>query len=293
MTATPTVTCAVAAGCTLGEGVLWDEEEGAVYWVDIKDPAVYRFDPTSGEHRRWAMPERVGFLARRRDAGEFVAGFKSGLVTLALEGGTARVEPLAGYAPGGPDDRINDGFVDARGRLWFGTMDDREREATGYLHVYDSKHPPQRRDGPYIVTNGPCASPDGRVLYHTDTVGRTIWAFDLHDDATLTGRRMFVRFEDDSWGSPDGMACDAEGYVWICHWGGGRITRFTPDGLVDRVLPLPTPQITKCAFGGDDFRTLWVTSAAVGLESRGDDLPGGLFRIDLDVTGLPANRFAG
>lgn len=290
---TPAVTRAVAAGCTLGEGVLWDEREAAVYWVDIKDPSIHRFDPASGEHRRWGMPERVGFIVRRRTEPGFLAGLKSGLAIVDLDGDDAPIEPLAGYQPGGPDDRINDGFVDAEGRLWFGTMDDRESEPTGYLHLYDGRGAPKRCDGPYVVTNGPCASPDGRTLYHTDTMGRTIWAFDLHADGLLANRRLFVRFEDATWGSPDGMACDADGHVWVCHWGGARITRFAPNGEVDRVIPMPTAQITKCAFGGADFRTLWITSAAIGLDRDKDEFAGDLFRVDLDIAGMPAGRFAG
>lgn len=276
-----------ACACTLGEGVLWDDAARVLWWVDIKGQAVFRLDPAGGKLDRWPVPEPVGFVFPRRDAPDLVAGLRSGLAVLDLSGREPAIEPLVDPEPTRPGNRVNDGFVDDAGRLWFGTMDDAEETPTGWLYVYDGATL-RRTDGPYIVTNGPCIAPDGRTLYHTDTVDRAVWAFDLAADGTLTGRRPFVRFEDPAWGHPDGMAADAEGGVWICHWDGGRITRFTPDGAVDRVIGMPVSRVTKCAFGGPDLQTLYVTTARIG---RADEPgAGNLFRLDAGVRGLPASR---
>jgi sugar lactone lactonase YvrE len=276
----------------VGEGPLWDADEGVLWWVDIKRPAILRFEPTSGAVARWPMPAPIGFLALRCRAPGFVAGLKSGLATVTLEGADARIEPLAAYPPAGDDDRINDGTVDPAGRLWFGTMDDGGRHPTGWLHRYEAGGRPERRDGPYVVTNGPALSAAGDRLYHVDTFARSIWRFAVAADGTLSGRTLFTRFTEPDRGFPDGVVCDAADHLWVAHWGGGRVTRFTPEGTVERVIALPTPQITKCAFGGPNLTTLYVTSAATG---RGDDDrdAGALFRVETDVRGLVAHRFAG
>lgn len=276
---------AAACGCTLGEGALWDGE--AVWWVDIKGRAVHRLDPATGATRRWPVPEPVGFVFPRRDAPGLVAGLKSGLALLDLSGDAAAVEAFLDPEPTRPGNRLNDGFVDGTGRLWFGTMDDAAESPTGWLYAYDGSTL-GRSDGPYVVTNGPCLSPDGRTLYHTDTVGGAVWAFDVGDDGALSGRRPFVRFEDPEWGHPDGMAADAEGGVWICHWDGGRITRFAPDGTVDQAIAMPVSRVTKCAFGGPDLRTLYVTTARIGREDEAG--AGDLYRLDPGIRGLPSGR---
>ena len=276
----------------VGEGPLWDERAGVLWWVDIKHPAILRFDPRTGAVDRWPMPERVGFLALRRDQPGFVAGLKSGLALVTLDGAAARIAPLAAYAPAGEDDRINDGTVDPAGRLWFGTMDDGEARPIGWLHRFAAGGSPERCDGPYVVTNGPAISAAGDRLYHVDTFGRAIWRFALAADGTLAGKTLFTRFEDPAWGFPDGVVCDAADHLWVAHWGGGRVTRFTPAGAVERTIALPTPQITKCAFGGPDLTTLYVTSAAIG-RSDEDREAGALFRVACDVAGLAPHRFAG
>src|SRR5439155_17098095 len=122
-----------------------------------------------------------------------------------------------------PGNRFNDGFVDSEGRLWFGSMDDSEGEKTGALYRFDGKHVVRMDDG-YIITNGPAVSPDGRTLYHTDTLDKQVYAFDLSADGALSNKRTFVEIADG--GYPDGMAVDAEGHLWVCTFGGWRIDRF-------------------------------------------------------------------
>jgi len=276
----------------VGEGPRWDDELGCLWWVDIKRPALLRFDPATSAVDRWPMPERVGFIVRRRDRAGLVAGLKSGLALVTFEGERAHVEPFAAYVAAGDDDRINDGCADTAGRLWFGTMDDAEERPTGYLHRYVAGGVPERTDGPFVVTNGPAVSAAGDRLFHVDSFGRTIWRFRLGADGSLGERALFVRFEDPSWGVPDGVICDADDHLWVAHWGGGRVTRFAPTGAIERQIAMPTPQITKCAFGGPELTTLYVTSAAIG-RSADEPEAGALFRIETDVRGLVPRRFAG
>lgn len=135
-------------------------------------------------------------------------------------------------------------------------------------------------------------SPDGRTLYHTDTMARRTYAFDVDDAGALSGKRRFV---DTPTGYPDGMAVDAEGYVWIAVWDGWRIDRYDPAGRLERSIAFPCANVTKLAFGRDDLRTVYVTTARKGLTPEAlaaQPLAGGLFTFKSPVPGLPATRFS-
>lgn len=286
------IRCVWPAGALLGEGPFWHPLERKLYWVDIKGPAIHAFDPRTGGRQTWPMPEQLGCIAPRRDGG-FVAGLKSGFAFVDLERGT--IERIGNPEPDRPDNRFNDGKCDGAGRFWAGTMDDTLQQASGWLYCLDANRRWQRRDGPYVCTNGPAFSPDSATLYHTDTVGRTIYAFDLAVDGTPSRKRVFVRFTKAD-GFPDGMTVDTAGFIWVAHWGGGRVTRFRPDGAVERTIDLPVAQVTSCAFGGDDLRTLFVTTASTGLsdEARGaQPLAGGLFALETEIVGLACGTFSG
>ena len=231
------------------------------------------------------MPERIGCIAPQRGGG-FIAGFKSGLALLDLD--TGDISPLAIPEPDFPGNRFNDGKCDDRGRFWAGTMDDAVVAPSGWLYRLDPDGQCQAMDGPYVCTNGPTFSPDFRTLYHTDTIGRTIYAFDLSREGALARKRVFARF-DPADGYPDGMTTDRDGFVWVALWGGWRITRFAPDGRIDRIIRLPVAQVTNCAFGGMELDTLYVTSAREGLDAAAlarQPLAGGLFEIRTQAIGL-------
>ena len=293
--ATPDVqlACVWPLGAVVGEGALWDEEKQALYFVDIKAPAVHRFVPATGARRSWPMPERIGCLARRRVHGGFVAGFKSGFAFVDLE--TGRIERIGTPEPDRPGNRFNDGTCDPSGNFWAGTMDDDERAATGWLYRLDPQRHWTRTDGAYVCTNGPAFTADGRLMYHVDTFARTVHALEIGADGLPVSKRAHIRFSADE-GYPDGMTVDADGFLWVCHWGGWRVTRFRPDGRVDRSIRLPVAQVTRCAFGGPDFKTLCITSAAIGIgeaERGKQPLAGGLFACEPGMRGLPAQRYAG
>jgi sugar lactone lactonase YvrE len=275
---------AVASGCVLGEGPVWDQRTGALLWVDIKNPAVWRFEPDTGESASLPVRERIGFVALTEDPEVVIAGFKSGLARLHLKSG--ETEPLVQPEPDKPGNRINDGHVGPGGHLYFGTMDDDEAEPTGRFYHWDGQQLEAFGDA-FVVTNGPAASHDGQTLYTVDSPGRFIYAHVL-DEARPGPARRFVRFEE-GWGHPDGLAVDAEGHVWVCHWGGSRITRFGPDGAPERIVPVPTAQVTKCAFGGPDLTTLYITTAGIGRDPHIDPMAGHLFAVETGVRGLAAN----
>lgn len=119
---------------------------------------------------------------------------------------------------------------------------------------------------------------------------RLVYRFDLSEDGVISNKREFVRFEP-AWGYPDGMTTDADGCIWIAHWDGARISRFTPDGALDRSIDVPVSRPTSCVFSGNHLERMFVTSASIG---RADEpLAGAVFEVDAGVKGCPAHSFAG
>jgi D-xylonolactonase len=279
------VECVWPLGAVLGEGPLWSAAEQALWFVDIKAPSIHRYHPASGAQRSWPAPARVGFLALTRDGG-MLAGLKTGLHRFNPETGNFTL--LHVVEPHAPNNRLNDGFVDSEGFLWFGSMDDTEEEPSGALYQLGAEGC-IRRDPGYVVTNGPAESPDGRTLYHTDTLAGIIYAFDRARNGQLSNKRVFVRIPAGG-GYPDGPSVDAEGCLWTGLFGGWALHRYSPEGKLLDEIRLPCSAVTKAAFGGEDLRTLYITTAHVALsaeERRQQPLAGGLFRARVSVPGLP------
>ena len=257
----------------LGEGAVWSPRENALYWTDILAPALNRLDLASGQITRWAMPEPLGWVVERSRGG-FIAGFQSGFAVLELD--PLRIEPIGNPEPDLPNNRMNDGKADSTGAIWCGTMDFDCEGERGSLYRLAADRQWQRIDGGYGVTNGPAFSPDGKWLYHTDTTKRVIYRF-ARTAHGVSAREEFIRFADTD-GAPDGMTADAQGFLWVAHWGGSRVSRFAPDGSLDRSVGLPAMQVTNVSFAGQALDRLFVTSAAAGLPASEYD--GALFEID-------------
>lgn len=284
------VECVCPTGAQLGEGPIWSPRERAVWFVDIKGRCIHRYDEAARTTRTWPAPADVGFVVAAT-GGRFICGLKSGLHLFAPEDGSFRL--LAQVDSDRPRNRLNDAHVDAAGRLWFGTMDDDEVSPTGALYRFDARGL-QRCDDGYVITNGPATSPDGKTLYHIDTLERVIYAFALAADGSLSRRRVFARVAETD-GYPDGPAVDAEGCVWVGLYGGWGVTRYSPQGKLLDKLSLPVANCTKPLFGGEDLRTLYVTSAWKGLaaeQREQQSLAGGLFAVRVDTPGLPAHEVA-
>jgi xylono-1,5-lactonase len=272
----------------LGEGPIWSPSRDAVLWVDIFGQRVHQLALQTGAIASWPIPERIGWIVEREERGDFIAGLKTGFVHLQLE--PFSIRRIGNPEPDRPQNRMNDAKTDAAGRIWCGSKDDSDQEATGALYRLDPDLAWSRHDDGYWVTNGPAFSPDGKTMYHTDSGLRTVFAFDMTEHGELAGKRVFLKFEEE-WGYPDGMATDAEGGLWIAHWGGGRISRFRPDATLDRAIPIPASRVTSVVFAGPQLDRMFVTSAAFGCESEAQ--AGALFEVDPGVRGHPVRPFAG
>ncbi|MEI9992452.1 MAG: SMP-30/gluconolactonase/LRE family protein [Rhizomicrobium sp.] len=267
--------CVWPVAAMLGEGPLWSPAEQALWFVDIKKNHIHRYEPATGAKRTYDAPSSPGFLSPDGDG--FIVGLKDGLYRFdPRDGGFALLHRVDADKPG---NRINDGARDAAGRLWFGTMDNGEEALTGRLYRLDA-------DGPTVVesdiciTNGPCSSPDGKIFYHTDTLKRTIYAYDLGADGDLSNKRVFTVIEEGA-GYPDGSIVDAEGCLWVGLFAGWAARRYSPQGKLLSTVRFPCANITKLAFAGP--ATVYAITAWKGLDDKAraeQPLAGGLFRFE-------------
>jgi sugar lactone lactonase YvrE/DNA-binding IclR family transcriptional regulator len=285
------VECVLPWGAHLAEGPVWSAREKRLYWVDILAPSINRFDPATRSNEEVALPRLVSAVVGRRDGG-LVALTQSGLESFDFASGT--LTPLVDPEAEISDNRFNDGKCDRQGRLWAGTMRLDASRASGSLYAIRPDLSWERHDSGLIVANGLDWSPDGRTFYFADSAPGRIYAYDFDEDAgTLKRRRVFAEIEAAA-GRPDGLAVDSEGCVWCAIWDGWCLHLYAPDGRLLREVKLPIPRPTSVAFGGDDLKTLFITSARVRLPSRilaEAPFSGGLFTLPVDVPGLPAAEF--
>lgn len=283
----------VVARCDtlLGEGPVWAGREQALYWVDIKTPSIWRWSFDSRETTRWTPPWRIGAIAPRA-VGGFIAAGDMGFAFVDLE--QDRYNPICHPEAGLRGNRFNDGKVDPQGCFWAGTMDDAEIETSGALYRLDPTLSWQCVDRDYLVTNGPAFSPDGSILYHSDSALRTVYRFPVDADGAIGAREAFLHFGEND-GYPDGMTSDVEGCLWIAFWDGGCVRRFSPEGAQLDQIDLPAQRPTSCAFGGPDLDRLFISSARVGLDDVLDEQPlaGSLFMVRPGVRGIEQPPFAG
>ena len=264
--------------CVLGEGPFYDDRTGWIGWVDITGSRILRRPVTGGPAAEEATPDHVGAVVLRED----------GTYVTCLAGGVAvGDDELIPFPPAPTLIRANDAKVDPLGCLWVGTIAYDGSPAVADLFRLE---PGADRLVPVLtgltISNGLGWSPDGSTMYHIDTPTKQITAYDF--DGLPRGGRPFAEIDD---GAPDGMCVDAAGGVWVALFGGGAVRRYHPDGSLDRVVPVPTPQVTSCAFAGPDLDLLIITTAA---RDRPDDPHAGLTYVHRpgDV-GLPGHRFKG
>jgi sugar lactone lactonase YvrE len=271
----------------LGEGPVWVERDEALWFVDIKKFEIHRFDPAKKERRSWTAPEPVGFIFPA-EGGGFVAGLQTGLFHFDEKNGN--FELITRVEQDQPGNRLNDGVVDPSGRLWFGTMDNGEKEKTGAFYCFERGRLRRTAIAGIAITNGPAVSPDGGRLYFVDTLKGTIGCADVADDGSLKEPRPFARI-DPKHGHPDGPTIDSEGCLWIALYAGWEARRYSPDGQLIDTVRFPVANITKLAFGGTDFRTAFATTARQLMKT--EDIAkqpeiGDLFQFRAEVPGVPS-----
>lgn len=300
------IECVVDDANHLGEGPIWDVEEGVLYWVDgtgrrVGNPSIWRLDPRSGETRNWSLDQDVGAMALRKDGGAVLA-LDDGFYFFDFDSGA--LDLIEKIEADEPRTRLNDGKVDRHGRFLAGGMDDLEENGLCGLWRLDPDLVTTKIDDGIICSNGPCWSPDDKTFYFADTFQQVMWAYDYDlDSGTVANKREFASSKDEP-GFFDGSTVDAEGYIWNAMVIGGELIRYAPDGSVERRIGMPVKNVTSVNFGGPNLDEIYVTSMArVSHPATHDHFAqqvkpqfgaGALFRIrGLGIKGIEEPRFAG
>jgi sugar lactone lactonase YvrE len=291
-TSAPDIELVVDAKAETGEGPSWDARKGVLYWVDIPKGQIHIYDAVQDIDRLISVHGYVSSVVPRANDDDVIATFQHGFYKLNTR--TADFSLISEVEQNLPSNRFNDGKCDTHGRLWAGTMDMKEKEATGALYRLEGSRVEKMLPN-VIISNGIGWSPDDTTMYYIDTPTRMVSAFDYDIDGGSIGRRRTAFDFSSQEGVPDGLAVDEEGMIWVAHWGGSKVSRWNPrtGEAVDQVL-IPAPNVSSCCFGGTHLDELYVTTAREGLDpallSRYPS-SGGLFRARPGVRGLPTNCF--
>lgn len=279
----------------IGECPIWCEVEQSLYWEDIIEGRIHRWSSQTGELKVWQLPEKVGSFGLREQGGLIVA-LKSGVYLFDPQSG--ELELLVAPEAHLPQNRLNDGKVSPEGRFWVGSMHDvpigAPNEPSGSLYRIDPDGSCHRMVTGIRCSNGLAWSPDGRTMYHSDSRAPWVRAYD-YDPQTggISNERLFAT-PDEAQGRPDGAGMDEAGYYWSAGVSAGCLNRFAPDGTLVEKIPVPTPSPTMCCFGGEDRKTLFITShrERPGV-AQTHPTAGGVFTCRVEVAGVPASRFKG
>jgi L-arabinonolactonase len=276
---------------TLGEGIIWDAASACVWWTDIDGSKLYRYQSEDKQLDHWTTPERLGSFALVSDSEFLICGFASGFAYFNPHSG--ELQWLEKIEQNNPGTRLNDGRADRQGRFWAGSMVESGDRGAGALYCFDQQLQVASKVSGLTISNGLCWSPDSTVMYHTDTPSRRINAYDF-DAATgaIANQRCLVRTEKGCF--PDGSSVDAEGYIWNAQWGASQVVRYSPEGEVDFVLPLPVSQPTCVAFGGPRLDRLFVTSATQGFDEQtlsAEPEAGNVLVFQTNISGIADARF--
>ena len=284
------------ARATLGECIRWDERERLIYWVDIPGMKMHRYDPATGRDDSVELDQEMGCFALAQRGG-FIAGMRSGYARIPAFGG--EVVRLTSPDFDSTKARFNDGRCDPAGRFWAGTMWEPRDRAGGHIYCLEADGRFKAKANPVIISNGITFSPDGKMFTLADTPNHVLWAFDYDVDSGDVGNRRLLKQFDPTHGRPDGACVDAEGNIYIAIMAGGRVEKLSPKGELLAEIHLPVAAITCCAFGGDDLRTLYITTARTRMtdqELLEKPYAGGLFAVRIEgehAPGIVEPRYAG
>jgi len=277
----------------LGEGPMWHPQEKVLYFFDIAEWQLYRFDPKTGEHQSWSLPDFIGSVVPRKQGG-IVATVGQDVVAIEIPSG--KITRLAKIIPDNrPDLRMNDGKCDRLGRFWIGVANINTKNPQGGLFRLDPDGTVTQMESAVTVSNGLGWSPDDKTFYYTD--GYThgfLYAYDFNlAEGTISNRRILAKSQMPV--EPDGLTVDSAGFIYQAMWNGWKIVRYTSDGKINQEIGMPVERPTSCIFGGEELDTLFITSCSRSLDELLllPEPAGSLFAIKMPVKGLPEHAFAG
>jgi D-xylonolactonase len=278
--------------CHLAECPIWNDSERALYWTDILERRIWRYDPGTGEIRiEWRGDAMVGGFAFAAN-NDMVLCTEKGVYRLNRQSDAPAESSLRLLydVSMAADERFNDITTDPTGRIFAGTLTARREH--GILYRLEKNRPAEVVLNDIGTSNGMTFSLDLKYFYHTDSHVRTITRYDYDlDTGDIVNPCAFYKAAETD-GVPDGITMDAEGYIWVACWGGRKVIRIDPAGRIVLELRIPAVQISSVAFGGNDMNELYVTTAceggadlARGLDESGRYLGGHVFCAHVDAVG--------
>ena len=273
----------------LGEGVLWVKSLNSIFFVDIKKKKLLFINLKNRKKKFFKLNKQIGFLSHIKK-NIFLLGLKGELRVINLK--TKKIIKSIPVEKNKPFNRLNDGKTDPAGRLWFGSMDDKERNIeNGSLYCLDKNLNIKKVDSNYIITNGP-AFIDKKNFYHTDSKKKKIYKIKINNNFKIVKKKIFKKFSKNK-GSPDGMTLDKSGNLWVCHFGDACISVFNKNAKKIHKIDLPAKNITNCTFGGINNNELFITSALKSMNKRDlikFKLSGSLLRVKTNMKGLVTKK---
>ncbi len=276
----------------LGEGPVWDFKRQSLFWVDIEGCKLLQYIPSKEENKRWPFDEMIGAAVPMQN-GNLLLAMEKGLASFNFE--TEQLFKLGVLENSDARIRFNDGKIGPDGALWIGTMDKNCGPKAGAFFRVTPSLQSTVKIPQTSVSNGMAWTFDKKTLYYIDSPTFTIRAFDFDLETGSISNAKTVVEVPASYGSPDGMSIDEEDMLWVAHWGGNCVRRWNPQtGKVLDQINVPAPHVTSCCFGGEDLKTLYITTARSGLSQQqlvDFPLSGGLFLFDLNIKGTLINYF--
>jgi sugar lactone lactonase YvrE len=268
-----------------GEGPVWSPTWGGLRWVDMLAGDILTLLPNGT-----AVRKHVGDIAaavRPRRQGGAVIAIERGFALEDVDGTLTKLPALWVE----PRTRMNEGGCDPQGRFYCGSIAVGQPPGSANLFRLDAHGEVQVVFNNVTVSNGLGWSPDGSRVYYNDTATHRITEFDYDPTEGLTNGRPFAVIPNS--GRPDGLTVDAEGGIWCAISNGGAVHRYTANGKLVAVIPVPVRKATACTFGGPMLDKLYITTSREGLAPGEDPLAGSLFSVDVGVQGMPVLDFAG
>ena len=274
----------------LGEGTLWVKSLNSIFFTDIKKKKIFIFNTKTKRKKIIKINKEIGFLSHIKK-NIFILGLKGELRIVNLKN-NKKIKSIF-IEIDKPLNRLNDGKTDPSGRLWFGSMDNLERNIqNGSLYCLNKNLKLKMVDNKYMITNGP-AFINEKNFYHTDTKKRIIYKIKIDKNLNILEKKIFKKFVDVE-GFPDGMTTDRFKNLWVCHFGGSSISVFNQKGKKIYKIKLPAKNVTNCAFGGANNNDLYITTALKGLkeiDKKKYNLSGSLFKVRTNSKGMTSKSF--
>ena len=268
---------------------MWVPKLNSIFLVDIKKKKILTFNTKTNKKKIIKVDKEIGFISHiKRNI--FILGLKSELRIVDLKNN--KIFSSINIEPNRPNNRMNDGKTDSKGRLWFGTMDNLEKKQSGSLYCLDNHLRLHKVDEKYFIANGP-AFLDKNNFYHTDSRKRVIYKIKINDKLKILKKTIFLKFNEID-GSPDGMTTDIRNNLWVCHYRGASISVYDLRGNKIHQINFPAKNITNCTFGGSNNNELFISTARKGMkakEIKKYSLSGSLFKVKTNLKGKKTISF--